>query len=44
MVDPEFLAAAKGQLLLNMMNAEEYKAYLESLQAATDKAYEVAPW
>ncbi|MDY3869484.1 MAG: tripartite tricarboxylate transporter substrate binding protein [Pyramidobacter sp.] len=44
MADPEFLEAAKGQLLLNMMDAAEYKEYLESLQAATDKAYEVAPW
>ena len=42
--DPEFQAAAKGVLLINEMNGESYKAYLEALQAATDKAYEVAPW
>lgn len=42
--DPEFQEAAKGTLLLNEMSADEYKAYLETLQAATDKAFEVAPW
>lgn len=42
--DPEFQEAAKGSLLLNEMNAADYQAYLEGLQAATDKAFEVAPW
>ena len=42
--DPEFQAAAKGVLIINEMNADEYKTYLEALQKATDKAYEVAPW
>ena len=42
--DPEFQEAAKGTLLINEMNADEYKAYLEKLQEATDKAFEVAPW
>lgn len=42
--DPEFQEAAKDSLIINEMNADEYKAYLEALQVATDKAYEVAPW
>lgn len=42
--DPEFLAAAEGVLLLNVMDADEYRAYLEDLQASTDKTYEIAPW
>jgi tripartite-type tricarboxylate transporter receptor subunit TctC len=42
--DPDFQAAAKESLIINEMNADEYKAYLEALQKATDAAYEVAPW
>ena len=42
--DPEFQEAAKGTLLINEMNGADYKAYLEALQQATNKAFEVAPW
>ena len=42
--DPEFQAAAKEQLQLNIMNPEEYKAYLEELLEVTNKAYEKDPW
>ena len=42
--DPDFQAAAKESLIINEMNSDEYKAYLEALQKATDAAYEVAPW
>ncbi len=42
--DPEFQAAAKGVLIINEMNADEYKADLERLQKATDMAFAVAPW
>lgn len=44
LADPEFQEAAKDSLIINHMDADEYKAYLETLQKATDKAYEVAPW
>ncbi len=44
LADPEFQAAAKDSLIINHMDADTYKAYLENLQKATDKAYEVAPW
>lgn len=42
--DPDFKAAAEGTIIINYMNGDEYKAYLTDLQAATDKAFEVAPW
>ena len=42
--DPEFQAAAAGSLIVNYMDGDAYKAYLTELQAATDKAFEVAPW
>jgi len=42
--DPEFQEAAKESLIINEMDADKYKAYLERLQKATDLAFEVAPW
>ena len=44
LADAEFQAAAKEQLQLNVMNPEEYKAYLEELLGVTNKAYEKDPW
>ena len=44
LADAEFQAAAKEQLQLNVMNPEEYKAYLEELLVVTNKAYEKDPW
>lgn len=42
--DEEFQAVAKEQLQVNLLNPEEYKAYLENLLAVTNKAYEKEPW
>ncbi|MCF4114433.1 MULTISPECIES: tripartite tricarboxylate transporter substrate binding protein [Dethiosulfovibrio] len=42
--DPEFIAASQGQLLLDILNADEYTMYLKNLQKTTDEAFKVAPW
>lgn len=42
--DPEFLKAAEGQLLMNVMDPAEYTSYLKALQANTDKSFESSPW
>ncbi len=42
--DPEFLKAAKGVLLMNVMWPKEYKAYLEDLLNATNTIYKKSPW
>lgn len=42
--DPEFISASQGQLLLDILNADEYTMYLKNLQKTTDEAFKVAPW
>ena len=42
--DPEFQEVAKKQMEVNVMNPEEYRAYLENLLEVTDMAYEKDPW
>ncbi|MCK5672405.1 MAG: tripartite tricarboxylate transporter substrate binding protein [Spirochaetales bacterium] len=42
--DPKFLEAAKGQLLLNYMNAKDYSKYLESVKVSTESAFAKNPW
>ncbi len=42
--DPKFLEAAKGQLLLNYMDAEDYSKYLEGVKGSTESAFAKNPW
>lgn len=42
--DEEFKAVAREQLQVNMLNPDEYRAYLEDLLVVTNKAYEKEPW
>ncbi len=42
--DPDFIAAAQGQLLLDILDADSYGQYLRTLQKTTDDAFAVAPW
>lgn len=42
--DPEFLKAAQGQLQLNVLMGDDYKASLQKLMESTKKRFEVSPW